>query len=119
MGVETIWEVRVAFTPRQWVDREVVTAAKLNDLESRVNTGMGSVVAEVGDPDVAALVADQYSTTTAALKTRVQGWVADGTIPAGGGASGPVSVTETQPGVYEVSGLQVVETSAGVYEIGV
>ena len=58
--------------------------------------------------------------TDAAFDAAVDRAVVDGRLPTapGGGSSEPVSVTETQPGVYEITGLQVTETSPGIYEIG-
>lgn len=54
-----------------------------------------------------------------ALDEAIDRAVEEGRIPTGdGGGGGPVNVVETQPGVYEISGLQVTETAPGIYEIG-
>ena len=57
--------------------------------------------------------------TDAAFDAAVDRAAADGRLPTGGaGPSEPVNVVETQPGVYEITGLTVTETTPGTYEIG-
>lgn len=54
----------------------------------------------------------------AVLDEAIDRAVADGRIPTGDGVAEPVAVTETAPGVYELTGLTVTETAPGVYQIG-
>lgn len=77
----------------------------------------GITGAETYAEEVAAAV-QAGAVTDAAIDAALQKAIDEGRLETGGGTSEPVNVVETQPGVYEITGLTITETEPGIYQIG-